>query len=465
VHAATLVSVPTAPALRVASRPCGTLLVHCCVPLQANAFAASALLEAAVAALAAVCARAEGRLESLRGVQGETCTAERLLARYALVHAALSELLDPQAPQAQGGRAQRVGILARALGRGAPQAEPDAASLYPPPVTPPLLRGEGAPRKEERAPAAENPFDNAPPPPFTPFSPSFTSVPPLQQQQQQQQARPAPPLPPTKAQRPAVLLLPAPAREPALLWAPGPYTAPAPPPPPPPPPRAQAWVSAVRHGGALTLQLSGGAVGVVGEETLDAALCGERLLRACLRGVLCATRAPPPGCALRVEGPGLRLRVPSSGCPPELHAGGLVALSHSGPALAYQLSEEASRACLPLRVHAACASPDGRTVVLSLRITALPGCGALGEVLLEAPLPAMASLGGQPLCCSPPAEWDAQRRLIRWRLSGAPPQGRALLRARFAAAEPSPLSRRPVDVAVRLRCALAPFQVPAELVT
>ena len=63
-----------------------------------NAFTLLAALDSAVAVLAGVCARAEGRLESLMGAKGELSTPERLLQRFAAAHSGLSDLLDPPAP-------------------------------------------------------------------------------------------------------------------------------------------------------------------------------------------------------------------------------------------------------------------------------------------------------------------------------------------------------------------------------
>jgi hypothetical protein len=127
-----------------------------------------------------------------------------------------------------------------------------------------------------------------------------------------------------------------------------------------------------------------------------------------------------------------------------------------GPALAYQLSAAAAAAALPLHVHAAAAvAREHRTVTLAVRVMCTPESAQLATAVFEADVPAAAS--APPLAMSPRGEWDAAARVVRWRLDGVPPSGRALLRARFPAA-PGAFAAAPADAVVRVMCTL-PFQV------
>ena len=123
----------TSPPLRVFCRPVGGLQVWLACPLHCSVHGAVELLSASAGALAAACARTEGRLEALVGSgKGETSTAERLVTRYAGAWGALAALLDPTPPAPPAPPPAR-GVFG--LGRTKSAAvEGDGATLYPPPV-------------------------------------------------------------------------------------------------------------------------------------------------------------------------------------------------------------------------------------------------------------------------------------------------------------------------------------------
>ena len=451
--------------------------------VEANAFTAAALLDSAVVALSSVCARAEGRLESLLGPKGELVTAERLCARYSAAYSALADLLDPAPPLPPASKAPR-GILARALGRGAPPPAPDAATLYPPPAPP--LPPPPAIVQIDRMPAAENPFDNAPPPllqePFSepPEPPALPFKPGAQPPQQ-----PAPPAlrveqsfydaPDTAAElEPTALhtlartrssprfetaeLTPfdeawqdtgvvAQVQPPAPSTHGGPsqpsYTAPA------------GSCATQRFGGALGFSLNARGL-VVGTEASRYLVCGGRVVRAGLRGHLELARQVDPVPLLSVSaaaGMHAKLWAHTHGASPgpEPH----VFVLRGGPGVAYQVDAPAAVAAMPLLIHAAVAMDASHTgVILAVRVKCPAGSNAaeLREVLVEAEAPPAAM--GSPTAVSPSGEWDGHARVVRWRLQGAPPMGRALLRARFPAAA---LLAAPVDAHVRL-CVSAQYE-------
>ena len=437
-------------------------------------------------ALSSICARAEGRLESLLGPKGELVTAERLCARYSAAYSALADLLDPAPPLPPTSKAPR-GILARALGRGAPPPAPDAAALYPPPA-PPLPPPPAAVQVDRMpAPAAENPFDNAPPPqlletfaepPEPPSLPFKPAAPPPQQ--------PAHPLSrvqqhPYDLPDAAAELLPtvlqtlartnsSPRFETAELtpfdeaWQDTGVLASVQPSVPPAyggVPLQPAYESPAvsyatqRLGGALGFSLNARGL-VVGTEAFRYLVCGGRVVRAGLRGHLELVRHLDPSPLLSVSAAaGLHAELwahrlgASPG--PEPH----VFVLKGGPSVAYQVSARAATAVMPLVVHAAAAmDASGTGIILAVRVKCPMGSNAaeLREVLVEAEAPPAA--GGSPTAVSPSGEWDGHARIVRWRLQGAPPMGRALLRARFPAAA---LLAAPVDAHVRL-CATAQYE-------
>lgn len=517
--------VATAPPLYVVSRVCGGLRVllvrisavcpalRCavfeqCAPslsqatlVEANAFTAAALLDSAVNALSAVCARAEGRLESLLGPKGELVTAERLCARYSAAYSAVADLLDPAPPLPPASKAPR-GILARALGRGAPPTAPDAATLYPPPA--PLPQAPVTVQVDRMpAPAAENPFDNAPPPPSPDAFLELDVPPPVlpskpgSQLSQQPPSRPASRVEQFLQEAPyaapegqALSAVPdlehAPSLPTAATAEPSPFdeawqetSVPAPVQPPSlstydglssqlsqPAPAAVASIR--RHGDALTLSLS--ARGLVrGTESCRYLVCGGHVVRAGLRGYLELARqidAAPLLSVAAAAGAGAELWAHRQGASPGpaphtfVLAGGpsvpgpqsrglpQSSGGPSGPGVAYQLGASAAAAAMPLLVHAAVAMTADRTgVVLAVRVKCPAGSSGaeLRGVLVEADAPAAAS--GSPTAVSPQGEWDGAARVVRWRLQGAPPTGRALLRARFPAAA---FLAAPVDAQVRV---------------
>jgi len=360
-------------------------------PLEANAFHAAELLDAAAGAVAALCERAEGRLESLRGPPaGELCTPERFLCRYAACFAALSELLEPPAPQPQQTKATR-GILARALGRGG-ASEPDVAPLPPPALPAALDEPEAVPAIHSHVEAAAHT-----PPPL-----------PLPQPQPQPAAAP----PPTPERPPPVPARPRPSAPVSR-----------------PPPAAHPPGGPLSMLCSLRFEILGAAgVALLGHEELHATFCGDRLLHCSMRGVtgsesgrLQLTLLAPPATL-----PRCRVRNGSA----TSRAGGALSFSLAAPAcLAYDLPTAAAAvavASLPLRVQGASrCSKDGSAAMLAVRLS----CGAaLGEVCVETPAP-VGSVG-PPIASSPPAAWDAQLRTLRWRLS---PGSSATLRAVFAA--------------------------------
>jgi hypothetical protein len=491
--------VATAPPLYVVSRVCGglrVLLVRspdaapcnatvfkrvCAHPqatlVETNAFASATLLDSATNALSAVCARAEGRLESLLGPKGELVTAERLCARYSAAYSALADLLDPAPPLPPASKAPR-GILARALGRGAPPAAPDAAALYPPPA-PPLPPAPQAVQIDRiSAPAAENPFDNAPPPPL-PESFSELHEPPVLPFKPGAQLPQHPPRPESRAGEPlyeapytAAELAP-PALDPLArmhslpmaaaaestpfdeAWQEPSVQAPVQPLSVPavagvsqPVHLAPAVCVAVRHGGALEFSLN--ARGLVrGSESSRYLVCGGRVLRAGLRGHLELARlvdAAPMLSVTAAAGTHAQLWAHTRGASPGPAPHQFVLTG--GPGVAYQLDARAAVAAMPLLVHAAVAMTADRTgVILAVRVKCPAGSSGaeLGGVLVEAEAPSAA--GGSPTAVSPYGEWDGAARVVRWRLQGAPPGGRALLRARFPAAA---FLAAPVDAHVRV---------------
>jgi len=449
--------------------------------VEANAFTAAALLDSAVNALSAVCARAEGRLESLLGPKGELVTAERLCARYSAAYSAVADLLDPAPPLPPASKAPR-GILARALGRGAPPTAPDAATLYPPPA--PLPQAPVTVQVDRMpAPAAENPFDNAPPPPSPDAFLELDVPPPVlpskpgSQLSQQPPSRPASRVEQFLQEAPyaapeglALSALPDLEHAPSLPTAAtaelSPFdeawqetSVPAPVQPPSlstydglssqlsqPAPAAVASIR--RHGDALTLSLS--ARGLVrGTESCRYLVCGGHVVRAGLRGYLELARqidAAPLLSVAAAAGAGAELWAHRQGASlgPAPHTFVLA----GGPGVAYQLGASAAAAAMPLLVHAAVAMTADRTgVVLAARVKCPEGSSGaeLRGVLVEADAPAAAS--GSPTAVSPQGEWDGAARVVRWRLQGAPPTGRALLRARFPAAA---FLAAPVDAQVRV---------------
>jgi hypothetical protein len=445
--------------------------------VETNAFASATLLDSAINALSAVCARAEGRLESLLGPKGELVTAERLCARYTAAYSALADLLDPAPPLPPASKAPR-GILARALGRGAPPAAPDAAALYPPPA-PPLPPAPQAVQLDRiSGQAAENPFDNAPPPPL-PESFSELHEPPVlpfkpgAQLPQRPKSRAGQPLYEYEAPYTAAELAPS-ALDPLARTHSSPMSAAA-----ESTPFDEAWQEpsvqarvqplsvpvvallsqpvlhlapavcvAVRHGGALEFSLN--ARGLVrGSESSRYLVCGGRVLRAGLRGHLELARqadAAPVLSVTAAAGTHAQLWSHTRGASPGPAPHQFV-LS-GGPGVAYQLDARAAVAAMPLLVHAAVAMTVDRTgVVLAVRVNCPAGSSGaeLGGVLVEAEAPPAA--GGSPTAVSPYGEWDGAARVVRWRLQGAPPGGRALLRARFPAAA---FLAAPVDAHVRV---------------
>ena len=453
--------------------------------VEANAFTAAALLDSAVVAISSVCARAEGRLESLLGPKGELVTAERLCARYSAAYSALADLLDPAPPLPPASKAPR-GILARALGRGAPPPAPDAATLYPPPAPP--LPAPPATVQIDRmpAPAAENPFDNAPPPQLLeafsepPEPPTLPFKPGAQPPQQ-------PSLPASRVEHsfydapdataelePTALNTLArthssPRVETAELtpfdeaWQDTGVVAPVQPPAPPtyggplqPSYGGPAFSCAThRLGGALGFSLNARGL-VVGTETSRYLVCGGRVVRAGLRGHLVLARQVDPAPLLSVSaaaGMHAALWAHTHGASPgpEPHVFAL----KGDPGVAYQVDARAAVAAMPLLVHAAVAMDASRTgVILAVRVKCPAGSNAaeLREVLVEAEAPPAAM--GSPTAVSPSGEWDGHARVVRWRLQGAPPMGRALLRARFPAAA---LLAATVDAHVRL-CVSAQYE-------
>ena len=453
--------------------------------VEANAFTTAALLDSAIVALSAVCARAEGRLESLLGPKGELVTAERLCARYSTAYSALADLLDPAPPLPPASKAPR-GILARALGRGAPPAAPDAATLYPPPAPPlpPPLATVQIDRMP--APAAENPFDNAPPPqlpetfseppdpPVLPFKPGA--------QPPQQPSRPASRLeqslydfPDAAAEpgAPAVHTL-AQTQSPTKLetaevtpfdeaWQDTSVLAPVQPPMPltygghlQPSYESQGGGCATqRLGGVLQFSLNARGL-IVGTESSRYMVTGGRVVRAGLRGQLELARQIDPAPLLAVSAAaGMHAELwahkhgASQGPAPHVFA------LKGGLGVAYQVDAHAAVAAMPLLVHAAVAMDQSRTgVILAVRVKCPEGSNdaELREVLVEAEAPPAAM--GSPTAVSPSGEWDGHARIVRWRLQGAPPGGRALLRARFPAAA---LLAAPVDAHVRL-CISAQYE-------
>ena len=435
--------------------------------VEANAFTSAALLDAATNALSVVCARAEGRLESLLGTKGELVTAERLCARYSAAYSALADLLDPAPPLPPASKAPR-GILARALGRSAPPVAPDAAALYPPPAPP--LPSAPAAVQFDRTPvqAAENPFDNAPPPLLSDTLTELSEPPVLPSkpdaQLYQQPSRPAsrselhvPPYTAPELER----MRSSPASEAAELtpfdeaWQDTSVQVPVQPPPlpayagmSPPMYTAAAPVSVRRHGGALELSLS--ARGLVrGTESFRYVVCGCRVLRAGLRGHLELVRQVDAAPLLSVSaaaGTSAELWAHRHGASPG--PAPHVFVLTGGPGVAYQLDARAAVAAMPLLVHAAVAMTADRTsVILAVRVKCATGSSGaeLRGVLVEAEAPPAA--GGSPTAVSPYGEWDGAARVVRWRLQGAPPTGRALLRARFPAAA---FIAAPVDAQVRV---------------
>ena len=461
-----------------------------------NAFTLLAALDAAVAVLGGVCSRAEGRLESLMGAKGELSTPERLLQRFAAAHSGLSDLLDPPAP-AEKKEKQRGLLDAMFGGRAAAPAEPDAATLYPPPVTPALSRepsGSGPARlpaldtlrtagpTSGGGPGVENPFDDAPPPVARPPRQQATQppLPPLPLQPA------APPPPPPKAAAamlqpqpvPVAMPQPRPAAAPPIAEAPGapradPFddffdAAPVTPAPQMPVPQPQAplqapmtsapapvhMASVSRHGGMVTVHLQSAAPASC-TETVHAVFQGDRAMRACLRGVF-TTSPPGPSAAspalLSLDLPGgSTLRTRPGSC--TAHSSpGVVAITAAGQSCAYQLSAEASAAAVPLRLHAAVASPgSGAAVVLAVRVMCGPQTPVVSGVIVEAPAPEGAM--GPPLAVSPAGQWNQSTRCVRWELPGVPPGGRALLRASFAA-EAVTGPQRPVEASARLLCVM-----------
>ena len=78
---------------------------------------------------------------------------------------------------------------------------------------------------------------------------------------------------------------------------------------------------------------------------------------------------------------------------------------------------------------------------------------AVGGVAVE-----LACGAAPPLKVSPAAEWDASRCVLRWRVQGLPPSGRALLRAAFAPGQfPVPVGGAPTLVVA----VLMPFSLAA----
>lgn len=445
--------------------------------VETNAFASATLLDSATNALSAVCARAEGRLESLLGSKGELVTAERLCARYSAAYSALADLLDPAPPLPPASKAPR-GILARALGRGAPPAAPDAATLYPPPAPPLPAAPQTVQLDRVSGQAAENPFDNAPPPPLPEsFSEHEAPVLPYKPGAQLPQQ---PPRPESRAGQPlyeapytAAELAPS-ALDPLARTHSSPMSAAAESTPfdeawqepsvqaPTQPlavPAVAGWSQpvshsapavcvAVRHGGALEFSLN--ARGLVrGSESSRYLVCGGRVLRAGLRGQLELARkvdAAPVLSVTAAAGTQAQLWAHTHGASPGPAPHQFV-LS-GGPGVAYQLDPRAAVAAMPLLVHAAVAMTADRTaVVLAVRVKCPAGSSGaeLGGVLVEAEAPPAA--GGSPTAVSPYGEWDGAARVVRWRLQGAPPGGRALLRARFPAAA---FLAAPVDAHVRV---------------
>jgi hypothetical protein len=206
--------------------------------------------------------------------------------------------------------------------------------------------------------------------------------------------------------------------------------------------------AAVRHGGALELSLS--ARGLVrGTESSRYLVHGGRVVRAGLRGYLELARqvdAAPVLSVSAVTGTAVELWAHKHGASPGPAPHQFVLTG--GPGVAYQLDARAAVAAMPLLVHAAVAmSADRASFILAVRVKCPAGSSGaeLGGVLVEADAPPAAS--GSPTAVSPYGEWDGAARVVRWRLQGAPPTGRALLRARFPAAA---FLAAPVDAHVRV---------------
>jgi hypothetical protein len=244
-----------------------------------------------------------------------------------------------------------------------------------------------------------------------------------------------PPPPPSPPQQPQPAFAQTAAQPSASVFAPAPV-------------HAAAGSSIRRAGGALELTLAGRG-GVSGAEKARFEVCGERVRRAGLRGTLHFQPAPRDAAATSSlcvgAHPGVvtqlwaHARGAAPGSAPHLFA------LHGGPALAYQLRAAAAAAALPLRVTASAAGlADQRSVMLAVRVVCAAGA-RFSDALFEADAPAGAS--GPPLAMAPHGEWDAAARVVRWRLDGAPPSGRMLLRARFAAAYPG--AGAPADARVR----------------
>jgi hypothetical protein len=421
-------------------------------------------------------------MESLMGAKGELSTPERLLQRFAAAHSGLSDLLDPPAP-AEKKEKQRGLLDAMFGGRAAAPAEPDAATLYPPPVTPATLAREPSGSGPARLPAldtlrttgptsggggqgVENPFDDAPPPrplpqqappplPSLPLQPAAPPPPPpppkVAAVTLQPQSVPVGPLAPPPPMRSDPFddffdnapLTPAPQMPPSLPQAP-PLVAPM---AVAPAPVHTASVS--RHGGLLTVHLQSVAAASC-TETVHAGFQGDRVTRACMRGVFTSlpgpTAASPALLSLDMPG-GSTLRTRPGSC--AAHSSpGVMAITAAGPCCAYQLSPEASAAAVPLRLHAAAARPgSGATVVLAVRVMCGPQTPVVSGVVVEAPAPEGAV--GPPLAVSPAGQWNQSTRCVRWELQGVPPGGRALLRASFAAAVVTG-PQRPVEASARL---------------
>ena len=465
---------------------------------EVNAFTLLAALDSAVAVLAGVCARAEGRLESLMGAKGELSTPERLLQRFAAAHSGLSDLLDPPAP-AEKKEKQRGLLDAMFGGRAAAPAEPDAATRYPPPVTPALSRepsGSGparlpaldtlrttGPTNSGGGPGVENPFDDAPPPrpppqqappppplPSLPVQPAAPPPPPPKVAAVTVQPQPVPVVPvamppPRPVAAPTMPAAPAPRSDPFDDFFDNAPQTPAPQMPPPLPqappvapiavaPALVHTASVSRHGGLLTVHLQS-AVAASCTETVNVVFQGDRVARACLRGVFTTALPGPPAASpalLSLDMPsGSTLRTRPGSCTPH-SSPGVVAITAAGPCCAYQISPEASAAAVPLRLHSAAARPgSGAAVVLAVRVMCGPQTPVVSRVVVEAPAPEGAV--GPPLAVSPAGQWSQSTRCVRWELPGVPPGGRALLRASFAVAAVSG-PQRPVEASARLLCVM-----------
>ena len=470
-----------------------------------NSFAALAALDVACSSLTSVCARAEGRLESLMGAKGELSTRERLLQRFGAAHSALSDLLDPAPPAMQVAKPRGLLDAVFGGGRSAAPAEPDAATMYPPPVTPNVLREPsgglarlpalethaGDPIADIVAPEVENPFDDAPPPaklaprmmeptaapmPLVVLPPQAPPPAPVAAQPMQSMQPPPPPPKPAAAAPPqfgemqpraASVEHHQPVAPPSspfenffdaapLQSAPHVPVQQMPPiiaqtmPPPLPEPPAPNGNSISRHGGAVHVRVKSH-VAVNCTETVHAAFQGCRIVRSCARGLFAvappgASPAAPALLALDTP-PGTQFRVRPGHCTQQ---SGLIALTAAGPCLAYQLSPEASTAAVPMQLHAA-VTGLGASVVLAVRVTSEPQLQHVpSSIVIEAPRPEGAA--GPPIAANPSGMWDEATSCFRWVLPGPPP-ARALLRVRFQGTAVAP--RQPMEAAVRLQVSLS----------